>query len=76
MKLVMIRDQVLFFQAVVVDDVVVEAAAVAVVVLTFARVQMQSPIFLKRLVRSPDILLFTVCTSEFKKKNSMEVYCD
>jgi hypothetical protein len=76
MKLVMIRDQVLFFQAVVVDDVVVEAAAVVVVVLTFARVQVQSPILLKRLVRSSDILLFTVCTSEFKQKKSMEVYCD
>ena len=65
MKLVVIRDQVLFFQAVVVDDVVVEAVADAVVVLTFARVQVQSPILLKRLVRSSDILLFTVCTSEF-----------
>ena len=76
MKLVMVRDQVLFFQAVVVDDVVVEAVAGVGGVLTFARVQLQSPILLKRLVRSPDILLFTVCTSEFKKKNSMEVYCD
>jgi hypothetical protein len=67
MKLVMIRDQILFFQAVVVDDVVIEAVADAVVALTFARVQVQSPILLKRLVRSPDILLFTVCTSKLKK---------
>jgi hypothetical protein len=76
MKLVMVRDQVLFFQAVVVDDVVVEAAAVVAVVLTFARVQLQSPILLKRLVRSSDILLFTVCTSKFKKKISTEVFRD
>ena len=61
-QLVMVEYYVLLFAAVVVEAV----AVVVAVVLTLASVQMQTPVFLKRLVRFSDVLLFADCTSEVK----------